>query len=211
MTTLRGYLELLHKHTPFEDERSQRFVSIALTMVDRLTRMTSELLDVSRLQSGKFSLSLELIQLDELIRQTVELVQSTAPDWEIEVELPDAPLKAKVDPMRIQQVFFNLLLNAVNYSGSEEQIQIRLAAEGECAVIQVQDHGMGIPEDAHSDIFNRFFQGERGTGSSHRGLGLGLYISREIVVAHQGEISVESIPGEGTTFTVRIPLRHEGE
>ncbi|TVR72037.1 MAG: PAS domain-containing protein [Sphaerobacteraceae bacterium] len=206
LTALQGYLNMLQKHISSDSERSRRFVSVALTMVDRLTRMTSELLDVSRLQSGKFALSLEPIQLDELIRQTVELVQSTTPDREIHVELPDAALQAQVDPMRIQQVFFNLLLNAASYSDAEEKIHIRLMSEGDHAVVQVQDHGMGIPEETRAEIFNRFYQGERGSGGTNRGLGLGLYISREIVIAHQGEISVESTPGEGTTFSVRVPL-----
>jgi two-component system, chemotaxis family, CheB/CheR fusion protein len=209
MTALRGYLEMLQQHISSGDERSQRYVSIALAMVERLIRLISDLLDVGRLQSGKFELALESTDLNTLTYQTVELAQSVIPNHKIEAELPGEPVATTADPMRVQQVLLNLLTNAAAYSPDSDRIQLRLRTEDEHAVIEVQDFGIGVPEEARSQIFSRFFQGEHNDRQIQRGLGLGLYISREIVRAHGGDIRVDSTPGEGSTFIVELPLRSE--
>jgi signal transduction histidine kinase len=107
--------------------------------------------------------------------------------------------------MRIQQVLLNLLSNAIAYSPEESRIDVRMReADGEM-ILEVQDYGIGIPEDAKARIFGRFFQGAKVGRRTNRGLGLGLFITQEIVNAHGGRIDVDSSDGEGTTFRVHLP------
>jgi signal transduction histidine kinase len=124
----------------------------------------------------------------------------------IVLESAPEPLVADVDPRRIEQVLTNLLTNAITYAPDTDQIDVRLLRSGNRAEIQVEDYGPGIPAVDLPKIFSRFFQVERSTQPTHQGLGLGLYLAKEIVGAHGGTISVDSTESKGTTFTLTLPL-----
>ena len=110
------------------------------------------------------------------------------------------------DADRLQQVLLNLLTNAITYASGSKRIDVRLRRVGNVAELEVQDYGEGIEAEHLPNLFSRFFQVIEDTPSAGQGLGLGLFISHQIVAAHDGTISVESTVGEGTTFTVRLPL-----
>jgi PAS domain S-box-containing protein len=179
-----------------EPEKLRAWIEGMHRQLGRFGRLVDALFDVTRISEGKLQLRVEDVDLAELIRGAVEQARPPAQDagCELRVEVPDA-LRGRWDPLRLEQVVTNLIANAVKY-GSGGPVEIEASAREHTVRLVVRDHGIGIPADKLERIFVRF---ERG------GLGLGLYIAREIVRAHGGTIAVESRPGEGSTFTVEVP------
>lgn len=172
----------------------------------RLGRLVDALLDVSRIQAGKLELTREPMDLAALVREVTALIGEEARRAGCEVALtaPDEPLVGRWDRARLEQVVINLLSNAIKY-GAGSPIALSLARRDGCAVLEVRDHGIGVPPAERARIFERF---ERAVSSKHYGgLGLGLYIVRRIVDAHGGHIVVESAPGQGARFIVELPLQ----
>jgi two-component system OmpR family sensor kinase len=144
-----------------------------------------------------------LVALGPLVRETVDVAQGLADGHEFRVEEPDGELLVLADRARLQQVLLNVLTNALIHAANSPDVVVRLRRLSRRAEIEIEDHGPGILPDVQARLFSRF---ERGGGVQRPGLGLGLYISREIVTAHGGTIDVDSVPGDGTTFTIRLPL-----
>jgi PAS domain S-box-containing protein len=173
---------------------------------DRLARLIEEVLDVARLASGKLKLELERVNLIELVRGVIERAAESAQVAHTPIVLraePPDPI-GSWDRLQLERVVSNLLSNALKY-GKGHPIEIELGLAGDEAVMRVVDHGIGIPLAEQERIFERF---ERAVATrEYGGLGLGLWISRQIVEASGGRIAVVSAPGQGATFTVRLPLR----
>jgi PAS domain S-box-containing protein len=174
--------------------------------VQRLTALVDNLLDVSRVSSGTLRLQREECDLAEVVNEVVGRFGEECARAECQVTIEAPPrLIGQWDPLRIEQVITNLLANAIKY-GAGKPILIHVEGGEGSAQIVVKDHGIGIEPEKVSRIFERF---ERAVSSrSYGGLGLGLYIARQIVDAHGGRISVNSRPGEGSTFTIDLPLEH---
>lgn len=162
------------------------------------------LLDVSRLTEGRLRLDREELDLTELVRSLASRLQEEIKQSGSALELrADARLVGSWDRLRLEEVAQNLLSNALKY-GQGQPIEIAVAADGAEALLTVRDHGIGIPEEARSRIFQRF---ERFVSRRHfAGFGLGLWIVRQIVEAHGGHIEAWSEPGEGSLFTVHLPI-----
>jgi len=190
-----------------------RAVEGKLDALERQTRrigvLVGELLDVSRMRLGRLELAFEPGDLSELARETVLQLHDEIERSGSRLLLDLAPTSGRFDRLRLEQVITNLLTNAAKF-GRGKPITLHVAPDGERARIRVTDHGIGISTDDQSRVFERF---ERAVTSEHfGGLGLGLYIARQIVEAHGGEIRVESAPAAGTSFVVllpREPARHE--
>lgn len=218
LTPLTAYLDLLSRQFTDhpEDARARGYTERAQHQVRRLQRIVQDLLDVSRLQQGKFDLAVERMRLDELVAVAVEAAQMMTTDQTIHLERADTPLFVNGDPMRLEQVLMNLLANAITYAPQSPRIDVRVRRVGNEAEVQVQDYGEGIAAAELPRVFSRFYQGVRPQGDrpSRRGLGLGLYIAHEVVVAHGGQIEVASVEaprdGHGTTFIIRVPLAPSG-
>jgi two-component system CheB/CheR fusion protein len=165
------------------------------------------MLDVSALQSGKYTVRPSRIRLDEVVAQAVEMSRLLAEDWTIEYTPPREPIWVSGDADRLQQVMLNLINNAYAHAASTPRITVRLHPDTRMAELQVQDYGPGIPQSDLQHIFSRFYQSQ----DAKRGLGLGLYIAHEIVAAHGGTLTVTSTAGKGTAFTVRLPTAPEEE
>ncbi|MDC0742792.1 AAA family ATPase [Polyangium mundeleinium] len=180
-----------------------RLLEIANHSVERLEKLVGELLDVVRIGAGKLSLALEDVDLATLAREAIDGLQHQVTVAGCTVELvASEPVVGRWDRFRIEQVFINLLTNAIKY-GMGKPITVGARRVGPRAEFWVEDRGMGIPKDDQARIFERF---ERAVSSrSFGGLGLGLYIARQIVEAHGGTIRVHSEPGHGATFTVELP------
>jgi two-component system CheB/CheR fusion protein len=211
LTGLSGYLQMLARLLPTEsnDERPHKYATQALEQTQRLTALISELLDVARLQSGKLTLVFEPVALAPLVRRVIDTAQVATTTQAIALEAEGEPLIVQADDRRLEQVILNLLNNAINYAPASARIDVRLCRAGDDAEIDVQDYGQGIPETELPHIFSRFYRFERSEQMSSGGLGLGLYIARQIVIAHGGTLDVRSVVGTSTTFTVRLPLGGE--
>jgi signal transduction histidine kinase len=170
-----------------------------------MIRLIDDMLDVSRISSGRLEILLEDIDLGQLIKNLLERfsLDFKSAGCLLRLEL-NVDVRCRCDPLRVEQVLSNLLMNALKYAASKP-IEISLTRQEEYAVIAVRDHGEGIPPGKLSRVFEKF---ERAVSSQHiSGFGLGLYISRKIVEAHHGSIHVKSELGQGSLFTVKLPLR----
>jgi two-component system CheB/CheR fusion protein len=194
-----------------EDAPERRYAETALAQLDRLSRLVDELLDVSRLQSGKYRLEVHPVSLNELLPSIARTAQLMTEKQTIQLALPDAPLVVSADPQRLEQIMLNLLSNAIAYAPNANHIDVRLRQVGTEAEIQVQDYGRGIPAEQLPYLFTQFYQGQQPAQAVRPGLGLGLFIVHEIVTAHGGRIDVASAVGQGTTFTIWLPLRGSGQ
>ncbi|WP_395813359.1 sensor histidine kinase [Archangium minus] len=173
--------------------------------VGRLSVLVDELLDVSRITSGRLVLHLEDVDLAELVREVVERIRPEAErvGCELRLQVP-GPVVSRWDRLRLEQVLSNLLSNALKY-GAGYPVEVALRVSGTQVLLQVRDEGIGIDPALQERIFERF---ERAVSDRHYGgLGMGLWITREIVTALGGSIQVESAPGRGATFTVTLPWR----
>jgi PAS domain S-box-containing protein len=182
----------------------QESVGTALRSARRLGALVDTLLDVSRIATGQLKVDVQECDLAELAREVVERWRDEASraGCQLHVDAP-APVRGRWDPLRIDQVIENLLGNAIKYAPGKP-VRISVAARGDLAELCVSDDGPGIPPGAEARIFRRF---ERATDvRNYGGLGLGLYIVREIVEAHGGTISVDTAAGKGATFRVALPL-----
>ena len=184
-------------------EKIARMLDSAAFQAGRLSKLVSSLLDVSRIIERRLELERETLDLAELVRAVCPMFEAEAKKAGIEISLAlDAGLTGRWDRSRIEQVFTNLMTNAMKYGGGKP-IEVRAFADGDEVRLSVKDHGIGIAPGDRVRIFKRF---ERATSSKHySGLGLGLYIAGRIVELHRGRIDVESEPGRGSTFTVRLP------
>ena len=205
LTALQGYLQMLSRSLGDDAGRAREYAGLALGQTRRLADLINDLLDASRLQTGKLSMCLEPVDLAPLVTRVVEVARPLTHGQTISLDA-DAPLVATVDPGRIEQVLLNLLTNAITHAPGADRIDVRLRRGDGEAVLQVQDYGPGIPAADLANLFSRFYQVSHSGQPAPGGLGLGLYISREIAVAHGGTIEVSSAEGAGTTFTVRLPL-----
>jgi signal transduction histidine kinase len=167
----------------------------------QLSRLVEQILDASRIERGAFPMHLEECDLREIARE----LASQRGAHRVEV-IGDAPVRGRFDPDRVRQLLDNLVDNALKYSPDESQVIVRVGQMGDEAQLEVTDSGIGIPPEDASHVFERF---RRGSNVDHRrfgGIGLGLFICHGIVEQHGGRITVESLPGRGTTFHVALPL-----
>ncbi|MFN8538536.1 MAG: GAF domain-containing protein [Thermomicrobiales bacterium] len=218
LTTLNGYLELLERQIDRprgpDLPKVSRYVATARGELQRLRRLSEDLLEVARIEAGRLRLQLEPGDLTATVRDTVErfvrrpgLAQR---GHQIVCQTTEA-LLARHDPLRIGQVINNLLENALKYSPTGGEVRIAVGHVGSEALISVQDAGIGIPATERERLFSPFYRATNASAGSPEGLGLGLYISRGIVEGHGGRIWAEPGPGVGTIFRVALPLDSNGE
>ena len=208
LTSIRGYLDLLRTRVQSTsgDERLIRYAAQALSQMRRLTALVSDLTDVARLQSGNLTLVLDAVELGTVVARVVETARDLPPGHTIHLAAAAEPLWLESDAGRLEQVLFNLLTNAFTHAPSATPIDVRLRRVGGEVGVEVQDYGRGIAADQLPHLFARFYQVARPDRPSQGGMGLGLFICQEVVTAHGGRIAVVSTEGEGTTFTVWLPL-----
>lgn len=172
----------------------------------RITGLINDLLDASRIEAGRLALHPETTRLDSLVEHVLQAMETHRGDHTVHYERPHAPVQVRADPYRLEQVIANLVENAFKYSPDGGTIRVELRTRGELALLSVSDPGIGIPPDQQRLLFDRYFRARNVSARSYGGLGLGLYISRDIVERHGGRIWVESEVGRGSTFHVALPL-----
>ncbi|MEN9935564.1 MAG: Aerobic respiration control sensor protein ArcB [Chloroflexota bacterium] len=209
LTTLLGNAQLLQRRTRQADtitERDRRSLHVIASQSARLNRMVQTLLDVARLGEGRLTIAHEEVDICALVHRVVE---ETLPILEGHTLLLDCPQETVVvcgDELRLEHVLQHLLQNAIKYSRSPATIAMAVTSDAEQVCIRVTDHGLGIPQSELAQLFHRFYRSGRPNAQRVGGMGIGLYMVREIVTLHGGTVSVESVEGAGSTFTVLLPV-----
>jgi signal transduction histidine kinase len=190
-----------------EAQKSDETLEMANRQAKKLARLIDELLDVSRLQQGRVEMRLAEIDLADVVREVAERMRLLSKGHEIEAKIEGAaPIVADRD--RIEQVFENLVGNAIKYSPESGRIHVSVRVNGMNAIVSVRDQGIGVAPGEVEKIFGLFYRSPDPRADHVGGLGLGLYISREIVSRHHGKLWAERNADAGTTFHVTLPLAH---
>ncbi|MGK2928104.1 MAG: sensor histidine kinase [Acidimicrobiales bacterium] len=201
LTAVKGYTSLmLSRWDRIDDAKKREMLEQVHHDADRVTRLVTELLDISRLESGRLVLHRQMIDLAALAATVVEKVAVSHPNLECRVDI-DAIPEVYADPDKIEQVLTNLVENAAKYA-SPTGMSIVGGVDGEVVQLSVTDRGEGIPSEDLDKVFTKFFRRDHGRPT---GTGLGLWISRGLVEAHGGTLTVSSVVGEGSTFTFTLP------
>jgi PAS domain S-box-containing protein len=207
LTSIRGSLGLLAAGALDTDlESSKQMLSVAAIESERLVRLVNDILSLDRLEAHKLPLEKRQCNAADLMQHAVQSIQALAEECHIEIILAPNAIKVWADPDRIIQVVVNLLSNAIKFSPPQSTVSVTAQNQGEKVLFQVQDRGRGIPANKKETIFGRFQQVNSSDTRQMGGTGLGLAICRTIVQQHGGQIWVESIEGEGSTFYFTLPI-----
>jgi len=206
VTSIKGYTQLAKTLIRENDlATSEEYLDIALDQIDRMSRLILELLDVSRIETGRLQIRREPIPWANFVRDVVHRHHTAFSDRHFRVDVEGDERVVNGDRDRLEQVLGNLLENAVKYSPEGSDISVDVDDRGDHVVTAVRDRGMGIPADELGQVFERFHRGRQVSSTNYGGLGLGLYITKQIVERHGGQIWVESREGQGTTFYFSLP------
>lgn len=209
LTSLRGFSQILQRRMLQEhilSERDARAVEMIDVQAQRLSKLVDTLLDVARLQLGQFTLDIKPLDLCVLVQCLIDEIKPTLDKHTIELQKEESPLMINGDVLRLEQVFQNLLQNAVKYSPTGGAITVRIAKQDKLASVAVADQGIGIPEAAQHNLFQRFYRASNFNPNHISGMGIGLFVVKEIVSLHNGTITVSSWEGKGSVFTVYLPI-----
>jgi two-component system phosphate regulon sensor histidine kinase PhoR len=208
--TLQGYLETLLNGAVDDPSVNRKFLDRAIQQSRRLDNLLQDLMEISRIESGDLSLSLRYFDAREFVEEIVNEFKETSRDKGITLAMHEAPQEAAyifADKHRLRQALENLISNAVKYNVPDGTVTLAVELEGESTIIRVQDSGIGIPADDIPRLFERFYRVDKTRSREMGGTGLGLAIVKHIVLAHKGSIEVQSTPGVGSTFSIRLPRR----
>lgn len=215
ITSLKGYAQLLQRaalrnQVGLNHEQLAERLSAMLRQIDRLTTLVNDLLEVSRIQTGRLELRPEVIEMGEVVEHVIDRFRADpalSANHEIEVREVKRALTGYWDSGRLDQVLTNLLGNAVKYSPGGGVILVRLGRSGDMAKVSVSDQGIGIPKSDVEKLFQPFARAANANVRNFTGIGLGLFISRDIIERMGGQIWVDSQEGKGSTFHFTLPLR----
>ncbi len=212
LTPIRGFAQVISRDLAREGGHDQhvKWLETLELHTDRLTRLVDDLLDVSRMRAGRLSVLYEEIDLLEITSAIVESKQTSQSTHDVVLETNLTELPTQGDQDRIIQVLDNLVGNAIKYTDGGT-VTVTLEADEERIHLSIADEGRGIPEQDRETLFNAFYRTRDANESAVPGLGLGLYIVRELVLAHDGEISIDEAPGGGARFNIDLPRSHPEE
>jgi two-component system phosphate regulon sensor histidine kinase PhoR len=213
LTSIRGFVETLLDGALNEPEEAQRFCKIIAKQVDRLQNIIEDLLSLSRIEQEveEGQIALTPSPLLETIQSAAQAVGHAAAEKNIRIDAAcDASWQANINAPIFEQVILNLLDNAIKYSGLNKTVRVEVLPQGDDWNINVIDEGIGIEAQHLDRIFERFYRVDKARSRKGGGTGLGLAIVKRIVIAHGGHIHVTSTPGEGSTFSIRLP-RHQAQ
>ncbi|MGO4729302.1 sensor histidine kinase [Paenibacillus sp. 2KB_22] len=205
LTSISGYASALKQVNLSEHERN-RYLDIIIAEAKRMSKMSDSLLKLSLLESQSQQLRLNTLGLDEQIRRVIVALQ---PQWSarnIHFELDLENVKVTADHDQLNQVWTNIIGNSIKFSNDGGMIKVRIEEDINHVSVRISDTGIGIPIEDQKRIFERFFKADRSHSRKYDGSGMGLAIVKQIVSLHQGDIRVESEPGQGTTFIITLPI-----
>ena len=211
LTSIKGFVELLQHSSDGMTERQREFIEIILKSTDRLVELVNDLLDVARIEADQVEINRRPIDVGEVVQEVMELIapRVEAKRQRLSSHLSPTVAPALADPGRVRQIVANLLTNAHLYTPEGGAIHVGVEPDRAWVQITVEDSGVGMTEEETEQIFDRFYRAGNRTGSNP-GTGLGLSIVKSLVDLHGGQISVESEPGRGTSFRIRLPAAVPG-
>lgn len=212
LTSIKGYAQLLRAQLEAREglllsEQEQLCLNVVEEEADRLAALASDVIDVSRLQSGRLVLRINDLDLAALTRHTVERLQITTQQHSLCVTTQPGSIWMQADRNRLEQVLLNLIGNAIKYTpqGGPIEITVTQAKDEQSVQVSIHDHGIGIPREQQAKLFARFSRASNAAAHSITGTGLGLFLCRELIERHGGRIWLESEEGKGSTFTFVLP------
>jgi two-component system CheB/CheR fusion protein len=212
ITSIKGYTQLLL--SLMEGDKEVKWESLPIkpslqridSQVTRLTRLISEILDIDRIKDSQLQLQLELFNFNELVTNTVDDIEYAYKNIHISLQV-DSICQVNADRDRIGQVLINFITNAIKYSPDDQNIEIKVFQKNDTTVsVSVKDYGIGINKADQENIFKRFFRVTGKNEETYSGFGIGLYLAKEIIGRHDGQVSAESKKGQGSTFVFTLPL-----
>jgi signal transduction histidine kinase len=207
LTPLKGLLQSLNNGLVEDSPQARReYDAIMLRQAERLERLISDLLDVSRIEAGHLSMDAAPVELGALLEREIADASHLTAVREVRFERPDRPVWVVADQFRLGQIVTNLLSNAFKYSPEGAPVIVRLTKLEDFAQVSVQDWGEGIAIDDQDRVFERFYRADKGLTQTAGGFGLGLFIARRLAEAMGGGLVLSSRSGEGSTFSVSLPL-----
>ena len=210
MSAIKGYVQMLLRQTLGDiNEEQKNSLDVILRNTNRLDGLIQDILDVSRLESGTMKFISGKTDIKTLVGQTAETMQPFAGRKEITIsaDIEEGVPNLIVDGERIKQVMMNLVSNAIKFSPDGSIVNVKARKEKNDVLFEVQDFGRGIPKDKQDRVFETFYQVDSGADRKFGGAGIGLAISRGIVISHGGKIWVESKEGKGSTFRFTLPVK----
>lgn len=209
LTSIKAYIHLLHAalQNDSNNSESKLFVERTQKQVDKLYNLITDLLDISRIESGKLKFNKKWFNFKVLLTNTVEIINQTYPAYKVHLA-GDSDVEVFGDDIRLEQVLINYLNNAIKYSPDCKDVYITTTITNGKLQVAVKDFGIGIPQENQKRLFDKFYRAED-TSNRFQGLGIGLYICSEIINRHNGTFDVKSEPGKGSTFYFTIPINNK--
>jgi PAS domain S-box-containing protein len=209
VTSIKAFLQALEKRMErpqsFDFAKNREYMQLSVRQVDRLASLISDLLDINRINKGTMEYHFTTAPIGPVIAEVVERMSVSFPTHQMALWLEDLTSKVKVDHLRFEQVLTNLITNAVKYSPPGSTVDIVMRREGRKVHIGITDRGIGIPEAHQEYIFDQYYRAPGAISTRVGGLGIGLFISSQLIKAHGGTLSVRSEQGKGSTFTITLP------
>lgn len=210
LTSVKGYIKLLERSIDKGDpETIKTRLHKVLDQVEKLNVLVADLLDISKIESGKLKFNKKYFDFDSFLENIIDGIQQSNPDFTFIVN-GKAGIPVFADDTRIEQVIVNFITNAIKYSPGTNQVEINVFVSDDKLYLGVRDFGIGLSKEHQQLVFNKFYRVED-TASNFHGLGIGLYICRQIIRRHQGKIGVKSAPGKGSEFYFYLPLQESNE
>ena len=208
LTAISGYASLMLDVLPDDINPSIRnYLMIVTHQAGRLNSLISDFLDLDQIEEGRLTLEPEPLDLRKVVEEVTNVMQINANSREtsLETSLPDNPVNLWADRDKLYRVVYNLVGNAIKYTPRQGRVKVQVEPNGDQVVLHVIDNGHGLTEEQLANLFQIYYRTEDAKKSKTQGTGLGLYIVKMLVEAHQGQITVISQPGQGSTFTVMLP------
>jgi signal transduction histidine kinase/DNA-binding response OmpR family regulator len=205
LTSIKGYVQLLQRTMNADLNGSKLYIDRTLNQIQKLDTLIADLLDISKIESGKMKMNMKAFNFGKMLNNTAEIIRQTYPDYELNYSaIP--PVEVYGDEIRLEQVLINFLSNAIKYSPDKKKIELDAkVVPGKNLLVKVKDDGVGIPKKDQPFIFDKFYRTEE-SSKNFQGLGIGLYISADILERHNAVYGVESEPGQGSVFYFSIPF-----
>ncbi|MCW4451326.1 hybrid sensor histidine kinase/response regulator [Kaistella sp. BT6-1-3] len=208
MTSIKGYIQLLERSLDKEDLETTRIrLHKVQNQVEKLNLLVADLLDISKIESGKLKFNKKYFNFDKILDHIVEIMQQANPKVKF-IKKGGIDTEIFGDEMRIEQVIINFMTNAIKYAPDSDEVHLTAERRGDEIYFSVRDFGIGMAKEHQPQIFDKFYRVEE-TSERYQGLGIGLYICQEIIERHEGKIGVNSEPDEGSEFYFTIPLHPE--
>ncbi len=211
ITSVKGYAEILQNHLAKDPAAEEDCIRRIITEADHMTSLINDILMISKLETKDLSVDISEVRMAPLLSEVVESLQPIMKQQKVTVHMDCQPIVLQESANQMEELLTNLLTNAIKYNHPDGEVWVSISRENDSMVLTVRDNGIGIPEEDQERVFERFYRVDKGRDKKVGGTGLGLSIVKHIVGYRDGTITLKSKPGEGSLFTIRIPMEKDGQ